>query len=119
MAASLGPSCFFEGGLGGRTALGMSGPGLLARQAEALEQAAHAPDAVAHAVDLLGMSAEVHHPPGTHPVPLRIRTTQHPGFEGRLLPRRQLFRPARLRSVVQPLRFFRIVVILPRFGGRP
>jgi hypothetical protein len=109
MAASFAPSCFFEGGLGGSAAVWMSGPRLLPGQTKAFEQPAHAPDAVVNAVGFFGMSTDVHHPPGTYPIPLRVGATQYPGLEGRLLPRRQPSRPARLRPIVQPIQPFGIV----------
>jgi hypothetical protein len=59
MAASFGPSPFFERRPLGGTPLGMLGPGLLARQPQTLEQARHAPGAVADAVGLLGTGADV------------------------------------------------------------
>ena len=78
-------------------------------RSRSLEQAAHAPDAVAHAVDLFGTRADVHHPPGAHPVPLRVGPTQDPGFQRRLLTGPQSRRAARLRPVVQPLQSFGVV----------
>jgi hypothetical protein len=101
MAASLDPSSFFERGRQGRLPLRVPGTGLLSGQIKALEQAAHAPDAVAHAVDLLGTRADVHHPPGAHPVPLRVGTAPrgpHAACSvGRARPRPSAL-PAALRS---------------------
>jgi hypothetical protein len=93
IAASLDPSPFFERGPRGRAALRVARPRLLAREPQPPEQAGHAPLAVAHAIGLFGMRADVDQPPSTHPVALGTGTAQHPGLERRLLPRRQPLRP--------------------------
>ena len=85
----------------------------------------HAPLAVAHAVGLLGMGADVDHPPGAHPVALGVRPAQHPGLEGGLLPRSQGLRAARAGPIVQAGRSlgvvadYRVAQRLPLHPGQP
>jgi hypothetical protein len=71
------------------------------------------------------MVADVDHPPGAHPVALRVGAAQHPGLERRLLSRRQPLRPTRAGPVVQTLHSFGIVAQhgvperLPLHPGQP
>src|SRR5215218_2377919 len=82
----------------------MRGAGLLAREAEPLEQRRKTPDAVAHPIGLLDVLAQVHQAKGADPVSLGPGTAQNVGLEGSLLTGAQPLGATRARVVVEALR---------------
>src|SRR5215218_1087500 len=104
LSPSLAGSCFFKGRLRGRVALRVRGAGLLAGEAEPLEQRRKSPDAVAHPIGPLDVLAQVHQAKGTDAVPLGPGTAQDVSLEGGLLAATQPLGATPARLIVEALR---------------
>src|SRR5215218_7664425 len=104
LSPSLAGSCFFKGRLRGRVALRVRGAGLLAGEAEPLEQRRETPDAVAHPIGPLDVLAQVPQAKGADAVPLGPGTAQDVSLEGGLLAATQPLGATRARLIVEALR---------------